>query len=323
MDLYWRAPRKPGDSDRAGEVLLGRSPRLRSFMLMLWILFLPLHAIADVDLPTKFTNMGGVRNTRHNLNQRQASGPPPYGTLMDAYRSDYAEVCVYCHTPHGAHRTAKLPLWNRTIKVTTYQTYSSNTLTGAVAQPGANSLACLSCHDGQLAIDSIINMPGSGRYLASQETSQNNTFLNTWSNPSTTGPFTHIGLDSNINNGCLACHSPAAGFVGAGATDFTVAALGTDLRNDHPIGVKLPIGPEWAVTDGAIGTTKFFDTNTNGRLDKNDVRFYDSGDGPKVECATCHDPHGVPSGGAGSAYIPTFMRKSNSGSALCLVCHVK
>ena len=63
-------------------------------------------SLADVDLATKFTNQGSIGNTRHNLTQRQVSGGGPAGVSMDSYRNDYEEVCVYCHTPHGANRTS-------------------------------------------------------------------------------------------------------------------------------------------------------------------------------------------------------------------------
>ena len=97
---------------------------------------------ADVDLPTKFTNIDGVGNTRHNLTQRQTSGGGPAGATMDSYRNDYLEVCVYCHTPHGANSNVAAPLWNRTMKATTYQTYdllNTASLTQPVTQPGINS----------------------------------------------------------------------------------------------------------------------------------------------------------------------------------------
>ncbi|HMX15909.1 MAG TPA: hypothetical protein PKD29_03595, partial [Rhodocyclaceae bacterium] len=53
---------------------------------------------ADTDLPTKFSNIGTIGNTRHNLTQRQSSGGGPNGSSMDQYRNDYQEICVYCHT---------------------------------------------------------------------------------------------------------------------------------------------------------------------------------------------------------------------------------
>lgn len=287
-------------------------------------------AFADGDLSTKFTNRGGIGNTRHNMTQRQLSGGGPAGAIMDVYRNDYQEVCVYCHTPHGANTTTNAPLWNRTMKETTYLTYNqlnTSSLTQAVSQPGGSSLTCLSCHDGQTAVDSIINMPGSGRYDAAQATSQNDTFLNLWNNSRGPDAVIHIGLDPVAGAGCLACHAAGAGFVGSGATDFTVFAIGKDLTNDHPVGVTFPATSaataDFKKTNGQKGATFFFDLDGNGRMGAGDVRVYDNGGAAKVECASCHDPHGVPSAGAGSAFYPTFLRVANTGSALCLTCHTK
>lgn len=277
-------------------------------------------AIAADDLPTKFSNQSTIGNTRHNLTQRQASGGGPNGSAMDQYRNDYQQVCVYCHTPHGANTNVALPLWNRTVRATTYTLYNQATLSGAVSQPGANSLACLSCHDGQTAVDSIVNMPGSGGYSEAQKTGQNNAFLDTWNNTRGQDATVHIGLKDGE---CLACHSSGAGFLGAGAADFTVAAIGTDLTNDHPVGVKLPSGSDWNTPGGTKGNIRYFDTDGDNALGKGDIRFYDTGEGPEVECASCHDPHGVPSGAAGSKFNTTFLRVENTGSAVCLTCHNK
>lgn len=285
-------------------------------------------ARADVDLPTKFSNIGGIGNTRHNLTQRQLSGGGPAGATMDSYRNDYLEVCVYCHTPHAANRTVAAPLWNRTMKATSYQTYdllNTPSLTQTVSQPGINSLTCLSCHDGQTAVDSIINMPGSGRYLASQETSENAAFLNSnWNNSRGPDATVHARMSGAE---CLACHSAGAGIVGAGATDFTVFALGTDLRNDHPVGIRFPAaaGPGTDFNDPPRKEVRlaYFDGNGNTRADPNEIRLYNTGDGYEVECASCHDPHGVPSAGPGSVLIGSFLRVANAGSAVCLTCHAK
>ena len=284
-------------------------------------------AKADVELPTKFSNTGGVANTRHNMTQRQVSGGPA-GALMDPYRNDYGEVCVYCHTPHGANANIALPLWNRTIRATTYTTYAAlgTMMTQPVTQPGANSLACLSCHDGQTAVDSVINMPGSGGYDPAQATAQNNGFLNAWNNSRGPDATVHLGLNPTASAGCLACHSSGAGVVGAGASDFSSAVIGTDLRNDHPVGVRYPTagpGVDYKPTTAVRAGVRWFDTNSNGNPDTREVRLYDTGDGFEVECASCHDPHGVPSGGPGSVFNPSFLRVTNTGSALCLVCHTK
>lgn len=58
-------------------------------------------------------------------------------------------------------------------------------------------------------------------------------------------------------------------------------------------------------------------------MDKGDIRMYGVGTDSRVECASCHDPHGVPSAGPGSTFNPTFLRKPNIGSTVCLTCHTK
>ena len=285
-------------------------------------------AIADTDLPTRFSNTGSVGNTRHNLTQRQTSGGGPAGVTMDSYRNDYGEVCVYCHTPHGANGTVPAaPLWNRTVRSTVYQTYNllnTASLTQPVSQPGVNSLTCLTCHDGQTAVDSIINMPGSGRYRREQDVAENTAFLNEWNNTRGPDASVHARLTGTE---CLACHSAGAGIVGANATDFTAFVIGTDLRNDHPVGVRYPTeaGPGTDFKDPPRKGVQlaFFDANGNNRADASDIRMYNTGDGYEVECASCHDPHGVPSAGPGSVFNPTFLRVSNVGSGVCLTCHTK
>ncbi|MFH1873352.1 MAG: cytochrome c3 family protein [Pseudomonadota bacterium] len=269
---------------------------------------------ADGDLTSKFSNQGTIRNTRHNLTQRQASGGPS-GVNMDPYRNDYAEICVYCHTPHAANTNVGAPLWNRAILNTTYTVYSSNSMSQTASQPGAASLVCLSCHDGQQAVDAIMNMPGSGRYSSTP----NAAFLNTWSNPSGTGPFAHLGLKQGE---CLACHASNAGFLGAGAADFTVAAITTDLRDDHPVGVKYPAtngtGTDWKTPGGSVTGAMFFDDDADNRMDKGEIRLYGSGADASVECGSCHDPHGVTNG---SLFNATFLRKPRA--TVCLSCHTK
>ncbi|TAN71382.1 MAG: hypothetical protein EPN14_11920 [Gallionella sp.] len=289
------------------------------------------------EIPTKFLNQGSIANTRHNLTQRPANGIGPNAAWMDYSRNDYGEVCVYCHTPHGANTGTTAPLWNRTMKATTYTTYNqlgTPSLTQTVSQPGAASLACLSCHDGQTAIDSVVNMPGSGRYQASQATVQDNAFLNTWPGGPGGSPFgghgtLSISPETLANFGeCQACHSISGDQYDPNTTPrFDAFYIGTDLRNDHPVGITFPAvngsGTDFRTPAGVKGTTRYFDDNGNGKFDSADVRLYETGGSVKVECASCHDPHGVPSGAPGTTFRPTFLRVANTSSALCLTCHSK
>lgn len=279
------------------------------------------------DPTTKASNRDSILNTRHNLTQSYIPGGG--SGFMDYARNDYGEVCVYCHTPHGASDQITAPLWNRTQKSNVYTLYKIPLSSGqAPQQPGSASVTCLSCHDGTTAIDSIINMPGGGNYLASQEVSQDDAFLDTWTNPSGIAVIDH-GVISSPASGyftgpynCNRCHT--AGNVW-GIPDFAPFNIGLDLTNDHPVGVTLPDHSQNDFRQAfglQTGKTQFYDENGNGKADTNEVRLYYNGTDYRVECATCHDPHGVaPS--AGAEMYPSFLRKSNSASALCLTCHVK
>ncbi len=104
-----------------------------------------------------------IVNTRHNLS---VSGPGPYKALNET------RICIFCHSPHGARTQA--PLWNREDSVTTYLTYKSSTLTpGIVSQPNGTTKLCLSCHDGTIALGSVVSlqseipMASGRRYLQS------------------------------------------------------------------------------------------------------------------------------------------------------------
>lgn len=269
-------------------------------------------AVADGwDPSTRASNVGSIANTRHNLTVSYA----PFRSFMDSYFNNYGDVCVYCHTPHGSS-SLSAPLWNHTKPSGAFDVYSRpTTLSQPVTQPGPNSLTCLSCHDGTISIDSIINMPGSGGYRQAQESSVDSGFLSTWANTQ------HLTLQ-----GCTdTCHDNAAGQL----PSFEAFLIGKDLNNDHPIGVLYPTNfganVDFKPPNGEVaGRMRFFDKNGNSRLDTNEVRTYQTGgDGFEVECASCHDPHGVPSGGAGSQFIPSFLRVSNAQSALCLTCHDK
>ena len=117
------------------------------------------------------------------------------------------QTCVFCHTPHGGGTTA--PLWNRTMSGATYTLYSSDTLNATANQPTkAASAACLSCHDGTLGMDTLINVNGTaftGSFAAQ---------------PGAKGTYTGAKLSGGA------------------------AYLGTALNNDHPIAIQYSLaGP--------------------------------------------------------------------------------
>ncbi len=95
--------------------------------------------------------IAGITGSKHDL-----SGAG-YGTT---------QICIFCHTPHNAVTTTiPAPLWNHVpTTVNNYTLYQNGgTLNATIGQPGATSKACLSCHDGTIAIDSYYGH-GAGVY---------------------------------------------------------------------------------------------------------------------------------------------------------------
>jgi len=201
----------------------------------------------------------------------------------------------------------------------TYQRYSTlntSTLDGTEAPVGSVSLACLSCHDGTSAIDTVLNMPGSGMNTGQIDV----------------GVFGNTMLD----------------FVPAPNTPVPV--LGADLRNDHPVSIQYAGGGmAGGDADGLQPTSGFVDKGfkpvmkdtinnnpawwvdsltANATRDKTDMLLYTRVDGPvgaagepMVECASCHDPHNADTGIPADSV--SFLRIANTSSEICTTCHDK
>jgi predicted CXXCH cytochrome family protein len=111
-------------------------------------------------------------------------------------------VCIFCHAVHNSAPAGSqvIPSWNHTTTAQTFSMYSSSTLKGTVdSQPTGPSLACLSCHDGTVAMGALLNAPVDG---------------------------------GNTN------YSTATGGV-SNSTGLMISGgkVGTDLRSDHPISI--------------------------------------------------------------------------------------
>lgn len=138
---------------------------------------------------TQALAFSSVVDSAHNMNN-QAS--------LDSNASQ--EVCVFCHTPHGADvGNPNAPLWNRQAAGAITDFYNSATLDQTNSRPGVVSASiaasdaplCLTCHGGSATVTSaLLNPPNAG--------------APTWN------AFTYASADANIE---------------------------LDLSNDHPIGM--------------------------------------------------------------------------------------
>lgn len=105
---------------------------------------------------------------------------------------------------------------------------------------------------------------------------------------------------------CLSCHDgvTAVDAFGGGpeaASVFAETSLGTDLRDDHPIGITYP-------PDGFAGFKP--------RANLPPLKLVEwGGKTDRIECTSCHEPH--------SDDFGMFLRMDNVNSALCLQCHDK
>lgn len=140
-----------------------------------------------------------VSSTAHNLSVSR-----PAGALGS---DEISEVCIFCHTPHNANILGGLdsaPLWNRkNTEVSSYTMYDQAELQGDVSvSPNSETMVCLSCHDGTLALNSMANLPEAGADPI----------------PDILGDASRITADGKI-----------------APTSF--AFIGDDLSNDHPVSV--------------------------------------------------------------------------------------
>lgn len=263
-----------------------------------------LMAFLLIGFITSVSAQSNIRATKHNLS---SSGTGSVKATTET------QVCVFCHTPHGASISGKAPLWNRTVNAAqTYTRYTSSSLDannitdGFSAQPGGSSVLCLSCHDGMIALGNVNVLNG----VAGP--------------PSITGLTGTMPTGSGVNTG------------------FT-RNLGTDLSNDHPISITY--NDALAVADGEMTRLSTADpkqqntaaSGTAGRL----IGIRSSGYKPllplepthatnagQVQCATCHDPHITKEkflrlNRFQTTAAPSGTTFNEANDQICLACHPK
>jgi len=176
------------------------------------------------------------------------------------------EICVFCHTPHGANdsEVSGGPLWNRSITdINAFEMYG-----GVIGNPNYLSLICLSCHDG-------VSSQGGESAVSAYD---GHNILNP--------PNADPGSPS-----CIACH-PAGGQFPSDTWQ-----IGPILTNDHPISIDYsdsvaanPVG-EFKVTPDA--EIKLFDdkvecASCHNVHDPDNGVFLRKSNAQSALCQSCH-----------------------------------
>jgi predicted CXXCH cytochrome family protein len=93
-----------------------------------------------------YVSAQSIVNTVHNLS---VTGPGSVKATSEQ------EICIFCHVPHNSRPDR--PLWNRSDPGLTFTLYNSSTTHAVLGQPDGASILCLSCHDGTIALGSVIS----------------------------------------------------------------------------------------------------------------------------------------------------------------------
>lgn len=216
----------------------------------------------------------GIANTKHDLSATST------GATIKAVSE--TQKCVFCHTPH--HSSTKGPLWNRNLSTATYIVPSKAewpSLLSVPGQPDRGAKLCLSCHDGTVAIGSVLNMPGAGM----------------------AGTIAMSGVTAE---GKMPC-SP---------TDYT--CLGIDISGHHPVSIAYNNNlyndktTQCNNCQSAMPIKSPASVTSPVKLRPTDNTYGGAG-GLGVQCSSCHDPHNNSYG--------KFLVMAYDGSNLCYACH--
>lgn len=208
---------------------------------------------------------GPMANTAHDM----SSGSTADVKSSGAGSTD--QLCIFCHTPHNGSPAAGRPLWNHALTTqaltwTPTTTVRGTTLPTDITSAALNgSRACMSCHDGTVAVGQV---------------------LYTFTAPTgTTFPMTST-----------------AGVLTAGKLDADSTALfsPTTMETNHPVGVQEPAAVTGYTT--FIAPTDAVDYDANGYVQcgschnphltgtvANPAPFLKKSNAGSAICISCHN----------------------------------
>ena len=197
-------------------------------------------------------------------------------------------VCSACHSAHNTDPNQVAPLWNHATTVGPFIPYDSPTFNAGSHQPSGHSLACLSCHDGTVAINqSISGVLGTN-------------------GPVYIDPGATISADLHVTHPISFTYDSALAANDGALEDPAVYKIG-DPKTALTLSTA-PVPPTWS------GTPLSGKTINQALLS-----------GGKMQCSSCHDVHKQEGSAPESGILVRISGNDSTGrgSLICRTCHIK
>ena len=197
------------------------------------------------------------------------------------------DLCSPCHQGHSPSGAAIQSLWGHAISAANFAAYDSPTFKAGKHAPGGVSLACLSCHDGTVAINQRFGGMEGAQPVYIKPSSQIGPDLHTSHPVSFTYDTALAAADGRLEN-------PISYRIGNAKNHLTI---------DTP-----PVPRDWS------GTSLMSQTIDQALL-------FDH----KVECSSCHDVHKLQGSAPSSDTLLRVdgLDSAGRGDLLCRTCHIQ
>jgi hypothetical protein len=196
-------------------------------------------------------------------------------------------VCSPCHAAHNTDPAQLIPLWNHATSTATFTPYSSPTMQATPGQPTGTSLACLSCHDGTVAINQLL----SGQQGPT---------------PEYIDPSAQVGPNLHTTHPISFTYDSALATLDGSLNDPATYKIGDSVPT---AGTTPPVPATWS------GTSLTGQTLNKALLGNNN----------QMNCSSCHDVHKDVGSSPSSGIMIKISGNDSSGrgSLICRNCHLK
>lgn len=241
---------------------------------------------ATLALPSLARAAGGVEGSVHDFSTN---------SLFSTWNTRHT-VCTVCHAAHNTDPDQLAPLWAHATTTNVFTPYSSDSIQFTPGQPSGVSLACLSCHDGSLAINQGITGPRGGGTNATQRIQD-------------IDPAMQIGANGDLH----VVHPISFTY------DSTLHSLDPSVEDPTVYKIGDPKST-LTVQTPPVSAAGWQGTSLSGQTI--DRALLDNG---KMECSSCHDVHRLAGNSPSSGIILKISGTDSTGRGdlICRTCHAR